>query len=207
MPTADGTSINYNFHTPKGNVVIEGPVTGQRLSELRMGQGLNNFRPYGRQYEALKTIAQFSESMIFVASHEHEITGYVTFLYPDKYTRWAEHPRVIELGGIEMDRDWRRCNIGSSLLKFSFMKGDWEDYIVITTEYFRHWDMEGNNLSVWDYRKLLDAFFGQAGFVSQPTCDPDILEHPANVLMARFGSRVAYEDKSLFEQIALRPDW
>jgi len=34
------------------------------------------------------------------------------------------------------------------------------------------------------------------------TNDPDILEHPANVLMARVGSRVGWDDVMDFEEIA-----
>ncbi len=28
-----------------------------------------------------------------------------------------------------------------------------EDYIIITTEYYWHWDLKGTGLKVWEYRK------------------------------------------------------
>ena len=31
-----------------------------------------------------------------------------------------------------------------------------EDYLVITTEYYWHWDLKGTGLTVWDYRKMME---------------------------------------------------
>ena len=31
-----------------------------------------------------------------------------------------------------------------------------EDYLVITTEYYWHWDLKGTGLNVWDYRKMME---------------------------------------------------
>lgn len=188
--------------TAGGEVIIEGPVTGERLGLLELHPQMNNFRQPPAQLQALVTITGFPEGKVYIARLDHTIIGYVTFHHPDEYSRWGNHPRVIELGGVEVARDWRRCHVGSSLLEYIFEGELWEDYIVITTEYCRHWDTGGNNLTVWEYRDMMDKFFGRAGFFVKYTTDPDILEHPANALMARIGSRVVWDDLMLFDQIA-----
>lgn len=183
-------------------VVMEGPVSGDCLLSLQMNAGLNNFRPWEKQQQALAAICGFAAGRVYVARSGNEIVGYVTFHRPDEYSRWYRHPRVLELGGVEVSPGWREKGVGSGLLMYIFNNDCWEDYIVISTEYFRHWDTAGTGLDVWEYRRMLDGFFGRAGFMPVSTNDPDILEHPANVLMARVGSRVGWDDVMDFEEIA-----
>ncbi|MFZ5634329.1 MAG: GNAT family N-acetyltransferase [Bacillota bacterium] len=186
---------------PQG-YMVEGPVSGNSLAALSMHRQLTNFRPPEKQKKALVKIAGLDMGRVYVARVGEEIVGYVTFHRPDELSRWYRHPAVIELGGVEVARDWRCRKVGSSLLKYIFMDDYWEDYIVISTEYFRHWDTEGNRLGIWEYRAMLDKFFGQAGFMPMPTNDPDILEHPANILMARVGYRVGLEAMMVFDDLA-----
>lgn len=183
-------------------VIIEGPVAGEFLAGMKLHPQMNNFRLPDDQLQALVKIAGFSEGKVYTARRDSTIVGYVTFHRPDDYSRWSGHPGIIELGGVEVAREWRRCHVGSSLLEYIFSGDYWEDYIVITTEYCRHWDLEGNSQTVWEYRGMMDKFFGRAGFFARYTTDPDILEHPANVLMARFGSKVKWDDLMLFDQIS-----
>ena len=81
--------------------------------------------------------------------------------------------------------------------------------VVITTEFYWHWDLQGSGLNVWEYQKMLTKLFGSVGFKRRHTDDPEILEHQANMLMVRFGKRVnqayikAFDDltyqKSIFD--------
>ncbi|WP_242868753.1 GNAT family N-acetyltransferase [Desulfotomaculum copahuensis] len=188
---------------PSKQFHVEGPVSPGGLSGLRMNEQLQNFRLPEKQHQALIKIAGFAIGMVFVAVHAGEIVGYITFHRPDEYARWYRHPRVLELGGIEVARSWRRCGVGTDMLRAAFSLEVFEQWIVITTEYFRHWDVKGNNMTVWQYRELLTKLFGRVGFVERATSDPDIIEHPANVLMARCGSRVSWDDMMLFEQLLM----
>jgi acetoin utilization protein AcuA len=182
--------------------VVEGPVEGEYLLSLPMNAGLNNFRPFAVQQKALAGICGNNGGRVYIALARGEIVGYVTFHRPDAYSRWARHSRLLELGGVEVSPGWRGKGVGSGLLKHIFSDDCWEDYIVISTEYFRHWDTAGSGLGIWEYRRMLDGFFGRAGFMPVSTNDPDILEHPANVLMARVGSRVGWDAVMDFEEIA-----
>jgi acetoin utilization protein AcuA len=189
------------LETPKGLVIFEGPVTDSYLDSLSMNKGLTNFRPPDRQKEALKQITNLPDGMIFIARHEKEIIGYVTFHHPDDFSRWSKHPRVLEMGGIEVSPEWRGCRVAENLLKLAYSHPAVENFIVITTEYCWHWDTRNTGLDIWAYQKMLTRLFGKAGLEKVTTDDPDILEHPANVLMARKGKNVSREDIMLFEQM------
>lgn len=184
-----------------GTLVFE-KLAKELLAGYSMHHELNNFRQPEKQKIALGFITDSPEGMVFITHINQTIIGYVTFHYPDEYSRWRKHPAVLELGGIEVANSFRQHRVASKLLKVAFGSGLMEKNIVITTEYFRHWDIQGNQLDIWGYRKMLDQLFGKVGFVAKPTDDPDILEHPANVLMARYGSKVTSNDLMLFEQLA-----
>lgn len=190
-----------SFKTAMQKAVVEGPVSAADLENLYMNEKLTNFRPPARQKEALITISKMPEGMVYIARHGREITGYVTFHYPDKYSRWSRHPRVLELGGIEISPDWRRCGIGAALLKKAFANPVMEDYIVVAIEFCWHWDLKGSGLGMFEYQRMLTGLFGIVGLERRATDDPDITEHPANVLMARVGKNVKKEDVVLFESM------
>ncbi len=187
--------------TPKGTVYIEGPAEGSYISSLTMNQKLTNFRPPDKQKNALIKITCLPNGMIYIARHENEIIGYVTFHPADEFTRWHKHPRVLEMGGIEISPDWRQCGIGENLMKVAFSNESMEDFIVLTMEYCWHWDLRNCNLDVWGYQKMLTGLFGKVGLKKVATDDPDIIEHPANVLMARIGKNVSKQDVMLFESL------
>ncbi len=189
------------LHTPKGLVYIEGPAEHSYLSSLEMNDRLNNFRPAKKQKDALIRISRLPNGMIYLARHENEIVGYVTFHPVDEFTRWHKHPSVLEMGGIEISPDWRQCKIGENLLQLAFSNPCLDDYIVLTMEYCWHWDLRNSNLDVWEYQKMLTRLFAKAGLTKVTTDDPDIVEHPANVLMARIGKNVSKQDKMLFESL------
>lgn len=65
-----------------------------------------------------------------------------------------------------------------------------EEYIVISTEYYWHWDLEGTGLNVWKYKEIMKKVMGSAGMDVYATDDPEIASHPANMLMARIGRHV-----------------
>lgn len=189
------------LETPKGPVVIEGPVEASRIAAMEMNQRLTNFRPPAKQKEALVRITGLPNGMIYIARHQNEIIGYVTFHPVDEFTRWHKHPRVLEMGGIEISPDWRQCRVGENLLKLAFSDRALDDFIVLTMEYCWHWDLRNCNLDVWAYQKMLTGLFARAGLSKVTTDDPDIIEHPANVLMTKIGKDVPREDIMLFEAL------
>lgn len=176
--------------TPNGMVYIEGPVMTEDLKTLSMDEKLVNFRSPERQHEALCTIADSPGGFVYIARNGQIIIGYLLFHYPSHFSRWSKHPRILELGSIEISSGFKRMGLGTQLLKAAFSNPVMEEYIVITTEFFWHWDLNGSGLDVWNYQRMLSKLFGSAHFKKRRTDDPEILEHPANMLMVRLGKKV-----------------
>lgn len=190
-----------SLKTPKGELIIEGPLEASELDELYMNDKLTVFRPPAKQKQALSTIAGLPEGMVYIARYGREIVGYVTFHYPDGFSRWSKHPAVLELGGIEISPDWRKRGVGALLLREAFSNPVVENYIIVTVEFCWHWDLKTTGLDLFMYQKMLARLFGLVGLSKRATDDPDIIEHPANVLMVRVGANVSCEDDILFNDM------
>ncbi|MBL4951932.1 GNAT family N-acetyltransferase [Neobacillus sp. OS1-32] len=189
--------------TPNGTLIIEGPISSVQLKALDFHKDLIAFRPPEQQHKALIGIADLPEGRIIIARHRNTIVGYVTFLYPDPMERWSEGKieNLIELGAIEVIPEFRGCAVGKNLLKVSMMDDAMEDYIIITTEYYWHWDLKGTKLNVWEYRKVMEKMMNAGGLEWYATDDPEICSHPANCLMARIGKRVDIESIQRFDRL------
>ncbi|MBO0992386.1 GNAT family N-acetyltransferase [Bacillus sp. SD088] len=196
----------YNARQLKSNngtLLIEGPISGDTLANLAFHEDLVAFRPAKQQQEALVEIADLPEGRIIIAREENQVVGYVTFLYPDPLERWSQGnlENLIELGAIEVVPKFRGAGVGKALLNVSMMDDAMEDYIIITTEYYWHWDLKGTGLNVWEYRKVMEKMMSSGGLVWYATDDPEITSHPANCLMVRVGKRVPPESVQKFDNI------
>ncbi len=189
--------------TPVGTIVIEGPIPSHKLAEYEFHDQLVAFRPPAQQRKALLEIADLPEGRILIARHLNTIVGYVTYLYPDPLERWSEGnmENLIELGAIEVAPAFRSYSIGKQLLTVSMMDDMVEDYIIITTEYYWHWDLKGSGLNVWEYRKVMEKMMNAGGLTWFATDDPEISSHPANCLMVRIGKRVPVESIQQFDRL------
>ena len=189
--------------TPHGRLIIEGPISPEKLASYEFHEDLVAFRPPAQQHKALVEIAGLPEGRIIVARSGHMIVGYVTYLYPDPLERWSEGKMedLIELGAIEVIPEFRGSRVGKNLLMVSMMDDAMEDYIIITTEYYWHWDLKGTGLNVWEYRKVMEKMMNAGGLTWYATDDPEISSHPANCLMARIGKRVEPESIQQFDQL------
>ncbi len=189
------------INTPQGQVIIEGPVERDYIAALLIDPNLSNFRNPARQKEALMIVAESPEGMIYIARHGKTIIGYLSFHSPSPYTRWSRHPRILELGAIEVSAPWRRLGIASALLKEAFQNENLEEYIVIVCEFQQHWDLRGTRMNAWNYQRMLTRLYGSVGFKKRRTDDPEILEHPANMLLVRFGSKLNNVYIKAFEEL------
>lgn len=195
--------LRREIETPKGLVVVGGPIPPEEIKELSMNDGLRAFRPPDRQHQALIDIATMEKGLIFAAIHEQEIVGYVTFHPPDKFERWGKVyiPSLIELGGIEVSGDWRGAGLARTILEVSFANDRFAENIVVATEYCWHWDLKGTGLPIFKYRQMMEKLFSAVGLFPLGTDDPDICAHPANMLTVRVGSKVDSEDFIAFETL------
>ena len=194
---------SMELETGRGTLVIEGPVTAEKLKSYEFHEGLVAFRPPAQQHKALIEIADLPEGRIIIARQQEMIIGYVTYLYPDPLERWSEIKMddLIELGAIEVIKDYRGASVGKNMIRLSMTDDAMEDFIIITTEYYWHWDLKGTGLNVWDYRKIMEKMMSAGGLEYYATDDPEISSHPANCLMARIGKRVEPESIQKFDQL------
>jgi acetoin utilization protein AcuA len=190
--------------TGNGPLFIYGAVPQSELASLTMDPSLRMFRAAERQKEALIKISSLEQGAVFVAKHDTTIVGYCTFHPASSGSRWADTSLpVIELGALEVASSWRFMRVGRTILEVAFEAGAFEDYIVASTEYAWHWDLESTRLSVWQYRKLLQDILTNVGLQLQKTDDPEIIGHPANMLTVRHGARVTPEDRERFTALCL----
>ncbi|MCM3619481.1 GNAT family N-acetyltransferase [Sutcliffiella horikoshii] len=189
--------------TRNSRLIIEGPVNPEKLASYEFHKDLVAFRPPEQQRKALIEIAGLPEGRIIIARTQDTIVGYVTYLYPDPMERWSEGKmeNLIELGAIEVVPEVRGSSVGKSLLQVSMMDEMMENYIVITTEYYWHWDLKGTGLNVWEYRKIMEKMMNAGGLEYYATDDPEISSHPANCLMARIGKNIDQESVQKFDQL------
>ncbi|GAB2692629.1 GNAT family N-acetyltransferase [Paenibacillus thermoaerophilus] len=187
-------------------IVIEGPVTPERLSGYRMDPTLDAFRRPSEQHEALIEIAGLPEGRIVLARDGDVIVGYVTFHYPDELERWHESgmPDLIELGAIEVADAYRGIGLSKRLLRLAFAGGQLDNMIVYTTEYYWHWDLQGTGMNVWQYREMMEHLMKNVGMVWFATDDPEICSHPANCLMVRVGPEVPQSSVEAFDRVRFR---
>lgn len=187
-------------------LIIEGPVPPEQLSELTMHPDLKAFRRPAEQHEALVEIAGLPEGRIIITRDQNMIVGYVTFHHPDEQERWSEGNMedLIELGAIEVAKDYRSLGLGQQMIKTAFEEEQMERYIVFTTEYYWHWDLKGSGLNVWDYRKMMERLMKIVDMEWYATDDPEICSHPANCLMVRIGRHVPLSSQEQFDRIRFR---
>lgn len=187
-------------------VIIEGPVKPEVLKTLDMHADLKAFRTPRDQKEALIEIAGLPEGRIIIARAGQTIVGYVTFHYPDELERWYEAKMndLVELGAIEVSNEYRGLGLGKKLIQLAFLDEQMENYIVFTTEYYWHWDLDGTGLNVWDYRKMMEQLMKSVDMIWYATDDPEICAHPANCLMVRIGSGVPLSSNEQFDHIRFR---
>ncbi|MBA8777967.1 GNAT family N-acetyltransferase [Staphylococcus schleiferi subsp. coagulans] len=183
--------------------VIEGPVSKDYLQTMTFDEGLDAFRIPIAQFEAIQDISTLDEGRIYIIRKAKHIIGYVTYLYPDPMERWSTGnlPYLLELGAIEISMAYRGLGLGNALLKVSTRSPEFEDYIVITTEYYWHWDLKNSGLDVFEYKKLMQAMMSHGGLEVFATDDPEITSHPANCLMARIGKNITVDQMTEFDNI------
>ncbi|NLK01180.1 MAG: GNAT family N-acetyltransferase [Clostridia bacterium] len=191
---------------PKGVIRVTGPALSEEIASLSMDETLDSFRKPQDQKKALEEIAMLVEGRVYIAVKEDMLIGYVTFHPPEKFERWGRGGLdcIRELGAIEVSRNFRGMKLALTLMELSFCCGAMDDYIVIATEYYWHWDLKGTNLSTWEYRRMLEAVMSSVGMRPRETDESEISSHPANVLMVRIGKNVSKEDSEAFERLLIK---
>lgn len=198
------TVHEQTLEDPRGEpLLIKGPVTGGDVLRQPFHPGLTAFRPFEKQQQAIAEIADLPEGRIIQATTKDHVVAYVTFLYPDPLERWAagKQADLLELGAIEVAPPYRSLGLAKKLLATAIADDHMEHYIIISTEYYWHWDLKGTGLTIWQYRKVMEKVMGSVGMEVYATDDPEITAHPANCLMVRIGSQVPPQSVEQFNRI------
>ncbi|UBH14693.1 GNAT family N-acetyltransferase [Macrococcus armenti] len=185
------------------HIIVEGPVDSKTLKQYTFDSGLVAFRMPSEQFIAIQEIADLEEGRIIICRDKNNIIGYTTYLYPDPLERWSDGqlPYLLELGAIEISADYRAMGLGKAMLELSMLDDMMEDYIIITTEYYWHWDLKNSGLDVFEYKKIMQKMMAAGGMEVFSTDDPEITSHPANCLMARIGNRITNDQIQAFDNI------
>jgi len=173
-------------------IYIEGPISNKDLGNFQIHSALQSFRTPGQQYTMLLKVSQLPEGRVFIAHDHQTIVGYAVYSYPDTKEHWSKMktPILLELGAIEVAPPYRGNKIAKQLLEVSFLDPSMENYIVMTTLYYWHWDLKETGLTIWQYRRIMENVMKSAGLVCFGTNEPEIRSHPVNGLMARIGKNV-----------------
>lgn len=198
--------IERKVSTDNGTVYVRMPILSETVNRLGIDDGLRAFRPAWRQKEALAEIAALDDSWVVAAVFQDNIVGYITFHPPEEFERWGQThlKEIIELGAIEVAPAFRHIGLGKIMMETAFANKAVDDLIIISTEYYWHWDLEGTGLNVWEYQRVMTRLMESVGMSKRATNDLEISAHPANMLMARVGANVPPGVEEVFNKLLVR---
>ena len=191
---------------PGGPLVLRDRCPASLLRRLEVDPGIHAFvRAPSQEREVLARIAQEPAGEVVVAhTPEGVVVGYVAVLEPEPGTRFASLPGLLEVGAIEVATGWRRSGVAGALLRFAVEPDPFEDLILTASGLAWHWDLDQSGLQATSYRRVLRRVFEGARFESLHTDEPEIAYHPANLFLARIGTRVPPARRAAFSSRLVR---
>jgi acetoin utilization deacetylase AcuC-like enzyme len=191
---------------PGGRLVLRDRSPASLLRRLEVDPGIHAFvRDPAQEREVLARIAEEPNGEVVVAhTSEGVVVGYVAVLDPEPGTRFASLPGLLEVGAVEVATGWRRGGVAGALLRFAVEPDPFEDLILVASGLAWHWDLDQSGLEAAAYRGVLRRVFEVAGFESLHTDEPEIAYHPANLFVARIGSRVPPARRAAFTSRLVR---
>jgi acetoin utilization protein AcuA len=203
QPNAPPTGKRRALSTARGKVTVETMMPATAIRRLTFDAGLTSISSPQRTFNHLCKVASWQRGSVTAAWHAEclLLVGYVAIHQPDPETRWGAIPlpQLLELGSIEVSRDWRGLGLAKTLLDVTFTDPWLEDKVLISNEFVWHWDLEGTGLSKWKYRVMLRHILGRVGFREMTTDEPNTRWDPANIFMVRIGREVPEELIRRFE--------
>ncbi len=200
MNRRETPSRTRTLETPEGPVLLRDFCPPSLVERLRPDSGLRAFaRIPEREHQLLLGISRSPDCALTLAhTPGGMIVGEVTIAPADEW--WEGIDNLYEVA-IEVSSNWRSHGIARQMLAFALELDALEDMIFFAVGLSWHWDTEGLGISPYRYRELLTRLFATQGFTEYPTTEPNISMEPANVLLARIGSRV---DKRVANQFLSR---
>jgi acetoin utilization deacetylase AcuC-like enzyme len=191
---------------PGGPLVLRDRSPASLLRRLEVDPGIHAFvRDPAQEREVLARIAEEPNGEVVVAhTPEGVVVGYVAVLDPEPGSRFASLPGLLEVGAVEVATGWRRGGVAAALLRFAVEPDPFQDLILIASGLAWHWDLDQSGLTATAYRRVLRRVFEVAGFEALQTDEPEIAYQPANLFVARIGSRVPPARRAAFTSRLVR---
>jgi GNAT superfamily N-acetyltransferase len=191
------------FETAAGSLILHSFCPPSLVASLKADRGLRAFaRVPEREHELLLGIAERPDCVLTLAyTSSGEIVGQVTLAPLDHW--WHDIGNAYEIA-VEVSTGWRRMGIAHHLLTLALESV--EEYLIVGLGLSWHWDYAGFGMTPFGYRELIVRLFAAHGFSEYLTSESNIRMDPANILLARLGSRFPEESMSRFFQRLLRSD-
>jgi predicted N-acetyltransferase YhbS len=151
-----------------------------------------------KEHELLLGIAERPDCALTLAyTASGEIVGQVTLAPLDQW--WHDIGNAYEIG-VEVSTGWRKMGIAHHLLSLALAFESVEESLIVAFGLSWHWDYARLGIRPFGYRELIAQLFAAHGFSAYLTSEPNIRLDPANILLARLGSRLAEENINRFFQ-------
>ena len=150
------------------------------------------------------SIAQRPENRVTLAyDASGTIVGQVSLASLDHW--WQDIGNAYEIS-VEVSSGWRELGIAHQLLSFALEFECVEEYLIVGIGLSWHWDYQRMGMSPFSYREMIARLFAAHRFAEYLTSEPNIRMGPANILVARLGSRIDEKSMSRFFQQLLRSE-
>jgi acetoin utilization protein AcuA len=193
------------YKTPAGPLFLRSCCSPSFVEGLKVDEGLHAFaRLPEREHHLLLSLAQQPENRLTLAyTATGKIVGQATLAPLDDW--WQDIGNAYEIA-VEVSAGWRKLGIAHRLLSLALAFESLEEYLILGLGLSWHWDFEGLGMSRFHYRELIARLFAAHGFAEYLTSEANIRMDPANILVARLGSRLAKETMNRFFQRLLESE-
>jgi acetoin utilization protein AcuA len=187
------------FKTPAGQLFLRSCCSPAFVADLQVDEGLRAFaRLPEREHQLLLSLAGNPENRLTLAyTATGTIVGQATLAPLDH--RWLDIGNAYEIA-VEVSAGWRRMGIAHHLLSLALEFESLEESLIVAYGLSWHWDYAGLGLSPFHYREMIARLFAAHGFSEYLTSEQNIRMDPANILVARLGSRLSEESINRFFQ-------
>ena len=187
------------LETSAGPLFLRSCCSPSLVEGLKADEGLRAFaRRPEREHQLLLSVARKPENMLTLAyTPTGKIVGQATLAPVDDW--WQNIGNTYEIA-VEVSSHWRNLGIAHHLLSFALEFEALEEYLILGLGFSWHWDYERLGMSRFQYRAMVARLFEAHGFVEYLTSEPNIGNDPANILLARLGSRLDRESMNRFFQ-------
>jgi GNAT superfamily N-acetyltransferase len=193
------------FETAAGSLILHSLCPPSLVASLRADRGLHAFaRVPQREHQLLLGIAERPDCALTLAyTSTGEIVGQVTLAPLDHW--WQDIGNAYEIA-VEVSAGWRKLGIAHHLLSLALEFESLEEHLIVGLGLSWHWDYAGLGITPFHYRELIARLFAAHGFSEYLTSEPNIRMDPANILVARLGSRLTEESMNRFFQRLLQSE-